>query len=77
MKRRRLSKADLVAFKARWRLVNETEVAELRRTPLEVKLRQLEALMASVDALGWREVLASEEAVVRERWQRLRRAYGV
>lgn len=53
-------------------MVNAAERAELRATPLDGKLRQLAALMASVQSLGWTEVLAKEEAEVRIRWNRLR-----
>jgi hypothetical protein len=65
------------AFVARWRLVNEAEREELRATPMELKLRQLAAMMASVDQIGWTEALAAEQAEVRERWKQLRKAYGV
>jgi hypothetical protein len=71
-----MTKAEARAWVARWQRVNEAERDELRNTPLEVKLRQLAALMASVDQLGWREGLAAEETQARDRWKRLRRAYG-
>lgn len=41
-------------WKRRWRFVAAREIEELRNTPVEVKLAQLSALMASVDALGMR-----------------------
>jgi hypothetical protein len=56
-------------------MVNDFEREELQKVPLRVKFRQLAALMASVDRFGWREALGEGEAEVRERWQRLRRAY--
>jgi hypothetical protein len=71
---RRLTPAEARAFVERWRLVNTAERAELRATSMAVKLRQLAALMASADQLGWSEALAAEEAEVRERWRRLREA---
>lgn len=61
-----------VRFLARWRLVNDAEIAELRATPIETKLRQLSALMASVTALGWHDALDADTDAVRERWRRLR-----
>lgn len=73
----RLTKAQARAFVARWRAVNAAEIRELRAASVERKLRQLAALMASAEQLGWTEALAAEEAVVRERWRRLRQAYGV
>ncbi len=75
--KRRLTKAEAQAFAARWKMVNAAEREELRATPLVTKLRQLAALMASVDRLGWAQALAEEEDEVRERWRKLRKAYGV
>ncbi len=75
--KRRLKPSEARAFRERWRIVNAAEREELQATPPEIKLRQLAALMASVAQLGWTEALAAEEAEVRERWNRLRRAYGV
>ena len=65
------------AIKARWKIVNAAERKELRAASLEQKLQQLGALMASVEELGWGEALAKEEAAVRKRWSRLRRASRV
>jgi hypothetical protein len=51
------------------------EVEELRRTPIELKLRQIWSLMTSVDLLeggAEREVGVAE---VRERWRRIRQAF--
>ena len=53
-------------------MVNAAEQAELRATPLDRKLQQLAALMASVQSLGWTNALAAEDAEVRARWNRLR-----
>jgi hypothetical protein len=55
-------------------MVNAAERIELLKTPLDHKLRQLAALMASVQSLGWTDALAAEEAKVRARWNRLRAA---
>jgi hypothetical protein len=63
------------ALAERWRLVQEAERDELRRTPIEVKAAQLAALMASARALGWDEALSREDEIVWERWQRLRDKY--
>lgn len=72
-----LTKSEARAFKKRWVAVSAAEQEELRITDMATKLRQLAALMASAKKLGWDEVLASEEAEVRKRWKRLRRACGV
>jgi len=71
-----LTKEQATAFKRRWELLRPREIAELRATPIEVKLRQLAALMASVRDLGWDERLAEGEAAVWRRWKRLRDARG-
>ena len=72
----RMTREEALAFQARWRLVSEAELEELRATSPETKLRQLAALMASVEPMGWTEALQAEEQEVRERWIRLRKAYG-
>lgn len=72
-----ITKAEARSFKRRWKAVNAAEREELRATPAAHKFRQLAALMASVGELGWTEALAAEEAEVRDRWNRLRRAYRV
>ena len=74
-RRRLATKEPFLKWLRRWRLVNKQEREELRHTSIEVKLRQLAALMASASELGWDEERASEELCARERWQRLRRAY--
>jgi hypothetical protein len=74
---RRITKKELKAWCDRWALVNAAEIEELRNTPPAVKLRQLAALMASVDQLGWTDALAAEEAQVRENWLRIRKGYGL
>lgn len=74
---KRTTKEEVQAWKARWEAVNAFEREELRRTPVAVKVRQLAALMASVHQFGWEGALAAGEEEVRQRWQRLRRAYGV
>jgi hypothetical protein len=70
-----LTRAQARAFRKRWQLVNAREVEELRRTPLDVKLQQINTLMGWVQQLGWAEVLAEGEAEVRARWVKLRRAH--
>lgn len=69
-----LTRKEARAFRARWEMVNAAERIELLKTPLDHKLRQLAALMASVQPLGWTDALAAEEAEVRARWNRLRAA---
>jgi hypothetical protein len=69
---RALTRLEAKAFARRWQRINEAEIEELRAATLEQKLRQLAALMASVDAMGWREALSDGVQEVRDRWRRLR-----
>ena len=57
--------------------MNELELEELRNTPPEVCLDQLESLYASVDVLGCRQALEEGEQEVRNRWIRLKDRYGI
>jgi len=68
-----ITKSEARAFKARWTSVNLAEKRELRTTPFEQKAKQLAALMESAEGMGWKETLASEESMVRERWNALRK----
>ena len=72
-----ITRAQALAFKKRWAAVNAYEIEELRRTPPAVRLRQLATLMSWAKAFGWTDALAAEEEAVRDRWNRLRRAYRV
>lgn len=51
------------------------EVEELRRTPVELKLRQIWSLMTSADLLEDGAEREAGVAEVRERWRRIRRAF--
>ena len=70
----RLTKAEARAFKNRWRRVNAREADELRRTPIDVKWQQFNALFGWAHAFGWTAALAEGESEVRNRWARLRKA---
>ncbi|RJR32571.1 MAG: XRE family transcriptional regulator [Deltaproteobacteria bacterium] len=69
----RLNKGEAKAFKKRWEAVNAAEKDELASTSVAQKFRQVAALLASAAKLGWTEALAEEEALVRERYARLRK----
>lgn len=60
----------------RWKLVHEIEAAELQRTPVEAKLRQLAALMASRHLFGPDSDRERQISEVRDRWARLRQVLG-
>jgi hypothetical protein len=70
---RRITKSQATSFATRWANVGVADAAELRATSMTRKLRQLIALMSSVQPLGWTKALAAEEAGVRRRWMRLRK----
>lgn len=72
---RRLSKAEAIAFRNRWKLVNEREAEELRSTSAEVRLQQFNTLLGWAHQLGWTEALGEGEAEVRRRWAQLRKAH--
>jgi hypothetical protein len=65
---------EALAYFRRWELVRDVEARELRRTPMETKLQQLAALMASRHVFGPEPDREAQTRVVRERWARLRRA---
>ena len=63
-------------FAERWRQVRGQETDELRRVPIEVKLRQLATLMASRDLLPPDPRREQLVAATRKRWSQLRQALG-
>jgi hypothetical protein len=73
----RITREEALAFRTRWAAVNAFQQREADATPLIERLGQLNALMISVQSLGWAEALGTGEDVVRERWNLLRRRYGV
>ena len=70
-----MTRDELLAYKRRWQLVEAREIAELRAATPEHKLLQVSALMASLDAMGWRDGLGDEPPVWKT-WQRLRERLG-
>jgi hypothetical protein len=65
---------EAAAYLNRWKLVEQIELIELRRTSMEVKLRQLSALMASRDLFGVDPERENGVQLVRDRWACLRQA---
>lgn len=64
--------SEIRQLRERFALLAAAEREELQQTPLEVKFRQLAALMQSALALGWDMGDEREDRIVRERWRRLR-----
>ena len=71
-----ITPAEAHAYFERWDLVKEIELAELRRTSMDTKLRQLSALMASRSLFGVDPERESGMQLVRDRWARLWQALG-
>jgi hypothetical protein len=69
-----ITPAETQAYIKRWELVKEIELVELRRTSMDVKLRQLSALMASRDFFGVDSEREKGVLLVRDRWASLRQA---
>jgi hypothetical protein len=51
------------------------EIEELRRTPVELKLRQIWSLMTSADLLEDGAERETSVAKVRDRWRHIRQAF--
>jgi Fe-S-cluster formation regulator IscX/YfhJ len=71
-----ISPEQAKAYLSRWQLVRQAEEAELERTSVDVKFRQLAALMTTQDAFADDPQRQAEIQAVRERWARLREAIG-
>jgi hypothetical protein len=71
-----ITPTEAKAYFKRWELVKEIELIELRRTPMDVKLRQLSALMASRGLFGADPERENGVQLVRDRWACLRQTLG-
>ncbi len=67
--------AEARAWKERWKRINEFEIDELRRASPELCVRQFFSLLALGKEMNWHTATPVENAVVRERWRKLREAY--
>lgn len=66
-----VSPTEVREYLAGLALANEFEIEELRRAPVELKLRQLWSLMRSADLFEDEAEREAEVRKVRERWARL------
>ena len=74
MDKKKMTRADLEAYRARWQRVNEFELEEIRQMPLAEKLKKAEMLFGFARALNVRHSIDDPEIVaVRERWAKLKR----
>jgi hypothetical protein len=70
-----MTRAEARAYVARWKRVNEFQLAERKaKTPTE-RFRELVRLMQWVDLFGLRRNLEREERLARDVWNRLRRLH--
>jgi hypothetical protein len=60
----------------RWALVQAVELEELRRTPMDTKLRQLASLMASREQFTADLTRENDVQEVRRRWAQLKQVLG-
>jgi len=72
----RLDPEDVRRYVERWKVFSEYEIAELRRTSADVKLRQLDALRGLLESPDRRSMLEQEDEAARSRWVRLRETLG-
>ncbi|MEA3133913.1 MAG: hypothetical protein QOG17_1759 [Gammaproteobacteria bacterium] len=63
-------------YLGRWALVHAVELEELRRTPMDTKLRQLASLMASREHFTEDAMRENGVQEVRLRWARLKQVLG-
>lgn len=73
--RSRITRSEAMAFRRRWKIVNNVEKKMLRITSADEKLGQLTMLMSLAKELGWKMAFEVEVRHVRDRWNKLRKAY--
>ncbi|HEY6620609.1 MAG TPA: hypothetical protein VIY68_13750 [Steroidobacteraceae bacterium] len=71
-----ITPAEAQTYFKRWDLVKEVELAELRRTSMDTKLRTLSALMASRRLFGVDAERENGMQLVRDRWALLWQVLG-
>jgi hypothetical protein len=70
----RVSPKAVRAYLAGLKQAGSFEIEELRRTPIDLKLRQIWSLMTSADLLEDPAEREARVAEVRGRWQQIRQA---
>ena len=68
----KITPEEAQAYSDRWATVEAFQLEELRRTPMETKLLQLAALMASRDSFAYDAERDKGVLEVRKRWAQLR-----
>ena len=74
----KLTPEEARAYVARYEIVREYEIEELRAMTAEEKIRQLEVLYRAIDELGWHERLKAEakKEEVWATWAKIREVLG-
>lgn len=72
----RITPTQAAAYLARWRDVSRQEAADLRATPVDVKFRQLCALLESRAIFPADPDRDARPAALVARWGRIRKHYG-
>ena len=72
--RRPISPEAAAGYMDRWAAGERRLIRERRATPMETRLRQLAALMASASEMGWSGALDAEDDAVQARWMAARRS---
>jgi hypothetical protein len=71
-----MTQKDAQAWQRRWRTVNAHRVAEVRAMSMDEKASQLSELMSMQVSAQWIQKREAEVQVIRQRWAKLREAYG-
>jgi len=73
--RNQITRSEARAFRRRWEIVNNVEKKMLRIASADEKLEHLAMLMSLAKELGWKTTSGGEVRHVRDRWNKLRKAY--
>jgi len=69
-----MTRAEAVAYMARWELVDEREREAVRAMTPRKKLDTLDRLIQWADQFGWRDIPPEDEREIWDRWNKLREA---
>lgn len=71
-----MTRGQLAAWKARWKLINEVQIEEAKRLTPDEKLEALVGLMRFALSFPETAYRRNEARVASRRWAKLREAYG-
>lgn len=75
-KPKKLTRADLLAYRARWQRINEFQVQQARKMSVAQKVKQANMLFRLATSLNLNHPIDDPEIVaVRERWLKLKQRY--